>query len=139
MAEEDWGHLGQLLYAALGAVARESDLCGDAAYGEALRRVVEGGHLVTRSTHLEEVARLSSVIEGNRVLAALHERTHLQAMAEQRQAMELRTAGLRGAIAEELRAQAGHGTLGHHVRRGVLLAADWISPVVPADLEEAVR
>jgi hypothetical protein len=128
MAEEDWGHLGRLLYDALGVVARESDLCGDAAYGEALRRLVERGHLVARSAHLEELAQLGSVIEGNNSLSELHERTHLEEMAALRQATEGQLAELRGGVADELRAKAGHAKLGHHVRRGVLLAADWISP-----------
>lgn len=108
--EMDWAILGRKLYDALGFVARERlDLHGNAAYGEALRMVVQAGHLVTVEDRRAAMARSDSVAEGNRMLGEMAHRDRL--------------AGL----ADEVRAKARHEKLGHHVRRGVLLAAEWLA------------
>ncbi len=125
----DWTTLGPDLRDALGVVARERlDLHGDAAYGEGLRMVVDAGHLVSVEAHRAAVARSDRVAEGNRVLAEMAHPDRLAEASELRHAMDRHLADRMAGLADELRAKAEREQLGHHVRRGVLLAADWLAP-----------
>ena len=131
MPETDWTALGQHLGRALGVLARERlDLHGDAAYGEALRAVVTNRLLVTMEQHQAEVAKVASVADWNRQQAESERRRRLSEMSELRRIVDSQVTERMAGLAHELRAKAEREKLGHHVRRGVLLAADWLA--VPA-------
>jgi hypothetical protein len=124
----DWKSLGRRLYDALGVVARERlDLHGDAAYGEALRMVAAARQLVTMEVHQAEVTRVASVADWNREQAESERCRHLADVSELRQTVDRQVAECMAGLADELRAKAAREKLGHHVRRGVLLAADWLA------------
>ncbi len=125
-------------------VARERlDLHGDAAYGEALRMVVDAGHLVTVEAHRAAVARADRVAEGNRMLVEMAHRDRLAEVSELRRTMDRQVADRMAGLADELRVKAEGAKLGHLVRRGVLLAADWFAApaarLAAADLPRTVR
>jgi hypothetical protein len=126
--ETDWPGLGEQLYLALGVVAHErGDLNGPAAYGEALRMLVEAGHLVTVVACREAVAEVERVAEGNRELIEIAHRDHLTEVTALRRTVDRQVAERLAGLADEVRAKAGREKLGHHVRRGALLAADWLA------------
>ena len=128
MPETDWTVLGQHLGRALGIVARERlDLHGDAAYGEALRLVAAARLLVPMEEHRVEVASVASVADRNREQAESERRTRLSEMSELRRTVDRQVAERMAGPADELRAKAEREKLAHHVRRGVLLAADWLA------------
>lgn len=128
MPETDWTALGQHLGRALGVVARERlDLHGDAAYGEALRLVAAGRLLVTMEEHRAEVARVTSVADWNREQAESERRKRLAEVSELRRTVDRQVAERMAGLAGEVRAKAAREKLAHHVRRGVLLAADWLA------------
>jgi hypothetical protein len=124
----DWTLLGQHFGRALGVVAHERlDLHGDAAYGEALRMVAAARHLVTMDEHRAEVARVASVADWNREQAESERRRRLADVSELRRTVDRQVARRMAGLADELRVKAEREKLGHHVRRGVLLAADWLA------------
>ena len=128
MTASDWTVLGQHLCRALGVVAHERlDLHGDAAYGEALRIVAAARLLVTMEEHRAEVARVASVADWNREQADAERRRRLAEVSELRRTMDRQVAERMAGLADELRVKAVHEKLGHHMRRGVLLAADWLA------------
>jgi len=128
IGDTDWLALGRELYDALGVVARERlDLHGDAAYGEALRMTVAAGRLVTVEAHRAAVARSDRVAEGNRVLIEMAERRRLAEVSELRRTMSREIAERLAGLADEVRARAEREKLSHHVRRGALLAAEWLA------------
>ena len=138
MPETDWTALGQHLGRALGVVARERlDLCGDAAFSEALRLFAAGGQLVTMDAHRAEVERVASVADWNREQAESERRTRIADVSELRRTMDRQVAERMAGLADELRARAEREKLGHHVRRGVLLAAEWLA--APATQLEAAQ
>ena len=61
------------------------------------------------------------------MLVEMAHRDHLAAVSELRRTMDRQVADLMTGLADELRARSGREKLGHHVRRGVLLAADWLA------------
>jgi hypothetical protein len=131
--------LGQQFGYALGVVARERlDLHGDAAYGEAPRLVAAARLLVTMEKHGEEVARVASVADWNCEQAESERRRRLADVSELQRTMDRQVAERMAGLAEELRAKAAGEKLGHHVRRGVLLAADWLAAPA-ARLEDAEK
>jgi hypothetical protein len=125
--ETDWLALGQHLGRALGVVAHQRlDLHGDAAYGEALRMVAAARHLVPMDEHRAEVARVASVADWNREQAEAARRERLAEVSELRRTVDCQVADRMAVLADELRVKAEREKLAHHVRRGVLLAADWL-------------
>jgi hypothetical protein len=126
--EADWLALGQHFGRALGVVAWERlDLHGAAAYGEALRLVAAARCLVSMEEHRAEVARVASVADWNREQAEAERRKRLADLAESRRTMDRQVAERMAGLADEVRARGEREKLGHHVRRGVLLVADWLA------------
>ena len=126
--ETDWTVLGQHLGRALGVVAHERlNLHGAGAYGEALRLVAAARFLVTIEEHRAEVARVASVADWNREQAEAERRRRLADVSQLRRTVDRQVADRMARLADDLRAKAEREKLGHHVRRGVLLAAEWLA------------
>ena len=128
MPDTDWTVVGRHFGRALGVVAHERlELHGDAAYGEALRLVAAARLLVTMQEHRAEVARVASVADWNREQAEAERLGRLAEVSELRHTVDRQVAERMAGLADELSVKAEREKLGHHVRRGVLLAADWLA------------
>ncbi len=85
---------------------------------------------MTVEAHRAAVARSDRVALGNCVLVEMAHRDRLAEVSALRRTMDRQIAEWMAGLADEVRARGEREKLGHHIRRGVLLAADWLAAPV---------